>query len=186
MELSGEEKRIRASFLELKLEDESVTPQFATMSNRAHCSEARQRTAFNFRIAAAVVIIGFGLFSLVLLSRRWQRGPRSNYAVVTSAFESNASQPQIKKGRELVTQDGQASVHRKPRGSQVAKLSGRRSPTRYTVALSRWQSPTTSLLRSPGGEVLRALPQLNQTLYEMKSFLSESTELNGGVNENKP
>ena len=178
MELSGEEKRIRASFLELRLEDERVTPQFAAVWNRAHFRRARRQTALDFRIAAAVVIVCFALFSLALLSRRWQRGLRSNYAVANGAVKSSASPPQIKKDQELVQQDGRAQGVRQPglvgfaRRSQTAKLAARRrSTTRDTIALSRWQSPTTSLLRSPGDEVLWALPQLNQTLHEMESFL---------------
>jgi len=192
MELSGEEKKIRASFLELKLEDERVAPQFAAMLNRAHRSGARQQIAFDFRTAVVVVTICFALFLLALSSKRWQPGPQSNYLVTTAAGQSNASQPQIKQGEELVQHRGHAPVVRESRlgglarRSLVANLAKRRSTTRDTAALARWQSPTTSLLRSPGGGVLRALPQLNQTLEEMKSFLSESTELDGGVNENKP
>ena len=192
MELSGEEKKIRASFLELKLEDERVAPQFAAMLNRAHRSGAHQQIAFDFRLAAAVVTICFALFSLALLAKRWQPGPRSNYLVTAGADQSNASQPQINKEEELVQQRADAPVVREPRlggfarRSLMTNLARRRPTTRNTAALARWQSPTTSLLRSPGGEVLRALPQLNQTLEEMKSFLSESSELNGGVNENKP
>src|SRR5258705_10312358 len=75
MELSGEEKKIRASFLELKLEDERVAPQFSAMSNRAHRSGARQQIAFDFRTAAAVVTICFALFLVALSSKR----PRSDY-----------------------------------------------------------------------------------------------------------
>lgn len=177
MELSGEEKRIRASFLELRLEDERVTPQFAAVWNRAHFRRARRQTALDFRIAAAVVIVCFALFSLALLSRRWQRSLRSNYAVANGAVKSSASPPQIKKDQELVQQAGRAQVVRKPGPvgfaprSQTAKLAARRSTTRDTIALSRWQSPTTSLLRSPGDEVLWTLPQLNQTLHEMELFL---------------
>jgi hypothetical protein len=177
MELSGEEKRIRASFLELRLEDERVTPQFSAVWNRAHFRRARRQTALAFRIAAAVVIVCFAFFSLALLSRRWQRSPRSNYAVANGAFKSSAGPPQIKKDQELVQPDRKAQVVRKralvgnARHSQTAKLAARRSTTRDTIALSRWQSPTTGLLRSPGDEVLRALPQLNQTLRELESFL---------------
>jgi hypothetical protein len=178
MELSGEEKRIQASFLELGLEDERVTPQFADVWNRANLRRARQRSALDFRIAAAVVTICLALFSLALLSRRWQRGLRSSYAVANGAVQPVARLPQTKEDQELVQQDGRARVVRKPRlvrfapRSQVARLAVRQSAPRNTMALSRWQSPTTSLLRSPGDEVLWELPRLNQTLHNMKSFLS--------------
>jgi hypothetical protein len=38
--------------------------------------------------------------------------------------------------------------------------------------LSEWQSPTAKLLRSAGDELLRFLPQINESAEEMKKFLS--------------
>ncbi len=181
MELSGDEKRIRASFRELRLEDERVTPRFAAVWNRAHFRSARRETALDFRIAAAVVIVCLAVFSLALLSRYWQRTPRLNDAVANGVFKPGVNPAQIKKDRELVQRDKRVQVVRKPGlvrfapRSQTAKLAARRSTTPDAIALSRWQSPTTGLLRSPGDEVLRALPQLNQTLHDMESFLPNRT-----------
>ena len=177
MELSGEEKRIRASFRELRLEDERVTPRFAAVWNRAHFRSARRQTALGFRVAAAVVIVCLAVFSLALLSRHWQRNPRSNDAVANGAVTPAAAPTPIKKDQEGVPQDGRGLVVRKPElvrfapRHQAAKLLVRRSTTRDAIALSRWQSPTTSLLRSPGDEILKAFPQVNRTLHEMESFL---------------
>ena len=181
MELSGGEKRIRASFRELRLEDERVVPRFAAVWNRAHLSSARRRTAFDFRIAAAVVIVCLAVFSLALLSRYWQRNPELNYAGANGAVKSDASPTPIEKDQEVVPQEWRAQVVRKPELARfaqhrlTAKLAARRSTRRDGIALSRWQSPTTRLLRSPGDEMLRALPQLNQNLHEMESFLPNRT-----------
>ena len=181
MELSGEEKKIRASFRELRLADALVTPRFAVVWNRAHFKSARRHTARNFRIAAAVAVVCFALFSLALISRHWQRNPRSNYAVANGVVQPAASPAQIKKDQELVRQDGRVQLIRKPElvrfapRRQTAKLAARRSTTGDAIALLRWQSPTASLLRSPGDEVLKALPQLNQTLHDLKTFLPNRT-----------
>ena len=181
MELSGEEKRIQASFHELRLEDERITPRFTAVWNRAHLSSARRRTALDFRIAAVVVIVCLAVFSLALLSRYVQRNPRSNDAVANGTVKPGVIPVQIKKGPELVRQDGPGQIVHKPElvrlapRYQTAKLATRRSTTHDVIAISRWQSPTTSLLRSPGDEMLRALPRLNQNLHEMESFLPNRT-----------
>ncbi|HEY3038768.1 MAG TPA: hypothetical protein VGJ66_08525 [Pyrinomonadaceae bacterium] len=179
MALSGEERRIRALFRELRLEDERVMPRFAAVWNRAHIKSARRKTAVDFRMAVAVVIVCFALFSLAFLSRHWQRKPRSIDAVASGAVKPEASPAQIKKDPELVQQVRR--VIRRPRRlgfaprSQAAKLALRRSTTRDAIALSRWRSPTATLLRSPGDEVFRTLPQLNQNLHEMEAFLPNGT-----------
>ena len=181
MELSGEEKRIQASFHELRLEDERITPRFATVWNRAHSSSTRRQTELAFRIAAVVVIVCLAVSSLALLSRYVQRNPRSNDAVANGTVKPGVNPAQNKKDRELVGQDGRGQVVTKPElvrfapRHQAAKLLVRRSTVRDLIALSRWQSPTTGLLRSPGDEVLRALPQLNQNLHELESFLPNRT-----------
>ena len=181
MELSGDEKRIQASFHELRLEDERITPRFATVWNRAHLGSARRQTTLGFRIAAAVVIVCLAVSSLVLLSRYWQRNPRSNDAVANGTVKPGVNPVPIKKDREIVGQDGRPQTVHKPElvrfapRHQAAKLLVRRSTVRDVIAISRWQSPTTSLLRSPGDEMLRALPQLNQNLHEMESFLPNRT-----------
>jgi hypothetical protein len=181
MALSGEERRIRASFLELRLEDELVMPRFAAVWNRAHFKSARRKTAVDFRMAVAVVIVCFALLSLALLSRPWQRNPRSIDAVASGAVKPDAGPSQIKRNQELAQRVGLMPVVRKPRRvgftprSQTAKLALTRSSTRDAIALSRWRSPTATLLRSPGDEVLRTLPQLNRTLHEMEAFLPNGT-----------
>ena len=181
MELSGEEKRIQASLHELRLEDERITPRFAAVWNRAHLSSGRRQTALDFRLAAAVVIVCLAISSLALLSRYWQRNPRSNDAVANGVVKPGDNPVQIKKGPELVRQDGPRQLVHKPDlvrfapRHQAATLATRRSATHDVIAISRWQSPTTNLLRSPGDEMLKALPELNQNLHEMESFLPNRT-----------
>jgi hypothetical protein len=64
--------------------------------------------------------------------------------------------------------------------SRVLKLAARRQAVliaankkaaRDAKAIENWQSPTAKLLDSSSDGLLKSLPQLNQTLNELKSFL---------------
>jgi hypothetical protein len=46
-----------------------------------------------------------------------------------------------------------------------------RDPLEHGYILSIWQSPTAMLLQSPADDVLSSLPQLDQSLTELKTFL---------------
>ena len=39
------------------------------------------------------------------------------------------------------------------------------------TAISKWESPTSSLLRSPSEQVLTTVPQFNDAVKDLKSFL---------------
>ena len=64
--------------------------------------------------------------------------------------------------------------------SHALKLAARRQAVlvaegkkalRDAKAIQSWQSPTATLMDSPSDELLKSLPQLNQTVDELKSFL---------------
>ncbi|MFQ5723929.1 MAG: hypothetical protein ACE5G6_05505 [Terriglobia bacterium] len=63
----------------------------------------------------------------------------------------------------------------------------RASPTRSrppsVVALSEWRSPTESLLRSPGGELLWSTPSLGEFYFPLPSARPGAGEEKGGNNE---
>jgi hypothetical protein len=54
---------------------------------------------------------------------------------------------------------------------QAELLAASRAEIRSASAISKWESPTIALLRSPGDKVLTTLPQLNETVNELKLFL---------------
>src|SRR5439155_8713632 len=64
--------------------------------------------------------------------------------------------------------------------SRTLKLAARRQAVlvvankralRDAKAIESWQSPTATLLDSSSDEILKSLPQLNQSVNEFKSFL---------------
>jgi len=50
-------------------------------------------------------------------------------------------------------------------------MAANRKAARDAKAIESWQSPTATLLDSSSDELLKSLPQLNQTVDELKSFL---------------
>lgn len=51
------------------------------------------------------------------------------------------------------------------------------------AALSAWRSPTRSLLRSPADPLLRGVPRLGESLFEIEPPRGESTSPKGARNE---
>jgi hypothetical protein len=50
-------------------------------------------------------------------------------------------------------------------------IAANRKAAQEAKAIASWKSPTATLLDSPSDGLLRTLPQMNQTVDEMKSFL---------------
>jgi hypothetical protein len=182
MERAGNEKKIRALFRELKLEDERAQPGFAGVWNRAQATSPRPRRAFKLSFAAATALLFITFCSVALWSRNWQRGQQF-YASVASASPTPAatlSPPPTE--FELKQPDKNGLRHRvrsnhwtrKLAARRQAELAARNAAIREAVALASWQSPTAMLMQSPADDVLTSLPQLNQSAVELKSFLPDT------------
>ncbi|MEP6708255.1 MAG: hypothetical protein ABJC05_12085 [Pyrinomonadaceae bacterium] len=181
MELTGNEQRIQALFRELKLADELSTPGFAAMCNPAQSRTAKRRHSFTFSLAVttAAAVLVVAIFSLWLWSARPPRTPAirhvANAPAETMGLPSQAAnQPQPKElsaGQQHNYRSARPGALRIAARRQAAMLAGRRAEIRHAAAISGWQSPTIALLRSPGDDVLKSLPQLNETVDELKSFL---------------
>lgn len=181
MELTGNEQRIQALFSELKLADKRSTPGFAAIYNRAQSRTGTRRHSFTFSLAltTAAAVLAVAIFSLWLWSAGRQQTPAIRDVASAPAATNGlpgqaANQPQPK---ELSAREQHNYSNAKPRAlrvaarRQAAMLVSRRAEIRNVAAISGWQSPTIALLRSPGDDVLKSLPQLNETVDELKSFL---------------
>jgi hypothetical protein len=176
MELVGEEKRIQALFSEVRLADEQITPSFAGGWNRAQAETMRPQGAFNLSFVAATALLVCALVSLAWWSRYWQRNPD----VVASVPPVPATSP-VKVGIEEVKPSKSVkrleSFSTKSRAVTLAArreallVAANRKATHEAKAIASWKSPTVTLLDSSSGELLKSLPQLNQTVDELKSFL---------------
>ncbi|MDX6531064.1 MAG: hypothetical protein QOH41_3354 [Blastocatellia bacterium] len=178
MELVGEEKRIHALFSEARLADEQNTPRFAGVWNRAQSQTMRPQRAFKLSFVAATALLVCALVSLAWWSQRGQRN--QNNAVVASVPSITTVGPssvvQPAKGSEpapLTRRNfsNRSRVLKLAARRQVVQLAAARKSLRDAKAIESWKSPTATLLVSSSDELLKSLPQLNQTVQELKSFL---------------
>ena len=195
MEFSGEDKKIQALFCELKREEKSTSPRFAKTWNSAeaefHRSGVRrlrvQSSANLRRFATAILLVSFVslvLAATVLLPKylRLPRQPKPDYAKQAAAAGSRANSAKparsgnVPANRESGKRpDRLVAIHRSVRvkKSPVASVQHPRPVNQIKQdGLSAWQSPTATLLRSAGDELLRFVPQVNESAEEMKKFLA--------------
>ena len=192
MELNGEDKRIRALFCELKREEKSTSPLFAKTWNIAEAefhrrgfSRLRFQPSSNLlRFATAILVVSLVLAATVLLPRylRLPRQPKHDYAEQEVAATPRATSEEPPRSGTVPANresgkptDRLVAIRRSVpvRKSQVASAQlARPAKQDGQNGLSEWQSPTAKLLRSAGDELLRRVPQMNESAEEMKKFLA--------------
>ena len=178
MELIGNEKRIRALYSEARFADEQITPSFVGVWYRAQSKTTRTRRAFNLSFVAATAFLVCALVSLAWWVSRSQRSQEIIATVppITNVDPTNVVRPSVK---GVVESTPVPQPHHSER-SRALKLAARRQAVlsaankkaaRDAKAIESWQSPTAKLLDSSSDGLLKSLPQLNQTVEELKSFL---------------
>jgi len=177
MELSGEEKKLKALFSELKATDEQTAPRFAGVWNRAQIAPRRIR-AFNPAFVAATALLVFGLVSLAVWSRYSQRMPQQPMVVsvptAPAPTGTTAPSPSNEPDMKPVTPHNILAASRANRLAarrHAMLVAANRKLTRDAKTIADWQSPTTALLTSPSDEIFSSLPQFNQSTTQLKSFL---------------
>ena len=185
MELAGEEKRIHALFSEVRLADEQTTPSFAGAWNRAQSKTMRRHRAFNLSFVAATALLVCALASLAWWANYSQRTreavvvnipPITNGGVIKNDGQKDVPQGGVDKVPEFkpVTQPRLSARSRALRlavAHQAVLVAANKKAVSDAKAIESWQSPTATLLDSSSDELLKSLPQLNQTVDELKSFL---------------
>ena len=173
MELVGEEKRIQALFSEARLADEQTTPSFVGVWNRAQAKTTRTQRSFNLSFVAATALLVCALVSLAWWINRAQRSQNVVIANVPS-ITNGGFMPATGSAPAPVNQPRSGD---RPRALKLAarhraiQLAASQNALRGAKAIESWQSPTATLLDSSSDELLKSLPQLNQTVDDLKSFL---------------
>lgn len=178
MELVGEEKRIQALFSEVRLADERIVPRFAGVWNRAQAKTPRTQIAFNLSFVAATALLVCALVSLawwMKLSQPSQGalvaiGPRVTIGgPLVSVLPVKDPEPATAKGPRL--SDRSRAVKLSAARREAVLTAANQKAAREAKAIASWQSPTATLMESSSDEFLKSLPQLNQSVDELKSFL---------------
>jgi hypothetical protein len=178
-----EENELKQLFRELRREDEGLAPSFARDWDAALSRMGGGRSPRRvFRLAAAtlVALILLGGLALILFTRS-SRQPISNATTEPAAAQTQPRSPSV---APIETPSGPVESS-KVEPNQVAKADSKtglvrersksawRRPSarsRTTVVLiSRWRSPTEFLLNSPGEQLLKTVPRLNESLLDIKA-----------------
>lgn len=178
MELDGNQKRIRALYSELQLEDQSRMPEFTHMWTRVRVIKDANRGVFGRPIAIAVsALVTFAACALAVWSW-YQSAPATIPSVVikspqvTQVLAPDRPSP-IRISDDLKPEKVQPRRHRNIPGQREAD----RRITTNAALISSWQSPTQELMASPTGLALNSLPQLNQSAKELESFLPKTNQV---------
>lgn len=178
MELVGEEKRIQALFSEVRFADEQSAPSFAGVWNRAQAKTYQPRKPFNLAFVAATALLVCALASLGWWSTRWERNPgvlaTATAGPVVTPANIPVEQGKIQSPGTLIrhaTLKHKAPVIKLNTLREASLIAANRKAAREAEAIASWKSPTATLLDWSSDGLLKSLPQMNQTVDEMKSFL---------------
>jgi hypothetical protein len=182
MDSVGDEKRIRALFSELSLEDQSSVPRFEELCERRLVGPGRVGglSLSAVMIAAALLVVA----GLSLGAWSWYRSNRASTSNAAELLPREISKPTLvtaqavveeSKNRESAAPGTKSSA--KHRRNVALRRSTDRTAIRDASLLSQWQSPTEIFLESPAAIGFNSLPQLNQSVDQLKQFLPRDAEL---------
>ena len=167
MNLNGDEKRIQQLFREMSGDDQRRAPEFASVLAAARSGMARSQNrtrSLRFAMAVAMLCAALLIAMAIIVRPSKPNGPaRDEQATsLTAPPEASPSNPPKQPGV------------RAPRVRVIIKrVRHHRTTDQLAVAMNSlftWRSPTASLLKTPGDELLRSLPRLGESLQTIKSF----------------
>jgi hypothetical protein len=166
MELGGDEKRIQALFSELSFEDQNRVPQFGNLWTRAQAKEIGARSIVRPVLVSLVITAAACSFA----AWTWYRSAHApNLAPPSITFEASyTSSPVTPLPAKIETRHHKRIVRRRQVDRTIAT---------EAELLSSWQSPTQQFMSSPTDLALGTLPQLNQSVKDLESFLSKNSEI---------
>ena len=168
---------MQALFSEARLADQQTSPSFVGVWNRAQAKTTQPQRAFSLSFVAVTALLVCALVSLAWWASHSQRSREAVIATVsinTTVGPVNVVKPALGQEVKTVTHPGFSNK------SRALKLAARREAVsvaagqkalRDAKAIESWQSPTATLLDSSSDALLKSLPQLNQTVDDLKSFL---------------
>ena len=177
MELRGDEKRIRALFSELSLDDHSRTPVFDHLWARAEATRPARTSVLNAPLAAIVIAVIAVAFSVGIWWRSKPVQPRSQQTARIPLQETQ--EPAIPTAHVAIkpVPISTAKKTSPPRHNTLARHRQTETALTHEAAmLSSWQSPTDIFMQTSAGFVLQSLPQLNQSAKDLELFLSKNIQ----------
>jgi hypothetical protein len=180
MALAGDEKKIRALFSELAIEDQNCAPRFESLWNKAQNRASTGAAPIRrFRTSAAVITFVAVSFVAAVVLAVWSWSAKPTMPTPQNAVNiapriaptPTAAAPEA---NNHATSASQPRSHRRSRKN----IEKRRNAEWATAVemISRWQSPTNILMNSPTEVGFNSLPQLNESAEALKQFLPRNNE----------
>ena len=176
MELAGDEKRIQALFSELSLADRQHIPEFEKLWRAGEVTRTVSRSRKPLVAIAAVLLIAVAgsiaawirYASPRTLTQQTAQNPTPQMIAAPAA-------PRVQEPEKLVSVPGKRS-HPHRHKSLARQNQTERTLQQKAAMLASWQSPTSRFLESPTASVFNSLPQLNQSVKDLESFLPKNNE----------
>jgi hypothetical protein len=178
MELAGDEKRIQALFSELSREEAQAAPRFERLWREALLAERAPRfrkSLVPLVTAAATVIAAITVLFVVWTA---EKSP-AEQNVQNAAPQTIPSLPQAREP-ENSKPDNKVAQRRTPSHSPRRRTLARRKQLKpaleqQAAMLANWKSPTEKFMTAPTQSVFSSLPQLNESVKDLQSFLSKES-----------
>jgi len=174
MELGGDEKRIQALFSELSLADQKHAPEFEKLWRAREMTRTASPSRKPLLVIAATLLIAVaGLMAAWIRKAPVETSIERQAQNVTPHTISTPVAPRVQEPQKL------ASVPRRAQNRQrhfVRQKQVERTLAQRAAMLASWQSPTGRFLESPTASVFNSLPQLNQSVKDLESFLPKDKE----------
>jgi hypothetical protein len=170
MNSNWDEKRIRQLFVEARLDDARRAPDFGALL-KAGSRESRSDRSVSFfalaaAIAALVVIVGTAIILVRRTSNESPNDANSKVAEIAPPSAKVNENPVQPKAAEQAA--SRAPVKRRVKHIRVQRTSDELAIV--AKSFSAWQSPTASLLTSPGEVLLRQLPKVGDSLQTLGAY----------------
>jgi len=154
-------------------DDQRRAPQFASFLSTAGSGMARAQNRtrpLRFAMAVAMLCAALLIAMAIIVRPSKPQGPARDEQAVAPTLPPETPPDIAPKQPSL----GTPGVE--PRRVIIKRVRHHRTTDQLAVAMNSlfaWQSPTASLLKTPGDELLRSLPRLGESLQTIKSFSAE-------------
>jgi hypothetical protein len=170
MNSNWDEKRIRQLFVETKLDEACRAPDFDALLEAGSRESRSDRSISFFTLAAAMAVLVLIVATAILLVGRHASRESQNDANIQPR-ELAPPLPEQHDERAAVREPlpvTQRSIKRRTKHVRVQRASEELAIV--ARSFSEWQSPTASLLKSPGEDLLKQLPKLGDSLQTLGAY----------------
>jgi hypothetical protein len=172
MELAGDEKRIQALFSELSLEEAQHAPRFEKLWREALLTKQAPRFGKSLVVVAATVLVAVAV--LFVAWSRYKTPAQPNVQNVLPQTIASAPAPERVEPEDVKVTQHHRHSHPSHRRAVARLRQSELALQKQAAMLANWKSPTEEFMTSPTASVFNSLPQLNESVKDLQSFLPKN------------